>query len=36
LGDLVEEKSRIGIEVKEALEEDILLVVLVRGHMLTL
>ena len=36
LGDLVKEKSRIGIEVKEPLGADILLVVLVRGHMLTL
>ena len=31
VGDLVEEKSRIGIEVKEPSGEDMLLVVLVRG-----
>lgn len=37
VGDLVKEKSRIGIEVKEVLVEDILLVVLVlvREHLLT-
>jgi len=36
VGDLVEVKSRIGIEVKEAFGEDMLLVVLVKGHMLIL